>query len=100
MAKSVEAGAEGAAAATAAGRVRRARIRIAKAVRMSEEMETERTVGPGAQLVLESLRGKSGPDAWSRLGWVNLDELAKADGEEKVVVIAVEESRKDGAQAG
>lgn len=46
MAKSVEVGAEGAAAATAAGRVRRARIRIAKAVRMSEEMETERTVGP------------------------------------------------------
>lgn len=50
--------------------------------------------------MLESLRGKSGPDAWRRLGWVNLDELAKADGEEKVVVIAVEESRKDGAQAG
>ncbi|RDK46205.1 hypothetical protein M752DRAFT_289731 [Aspergillus phoenicis ATCC 13157] len=74
MAKSVEVGAEGAAAATAAGR--------------------------GAQLVLESLRGKSGPDAWRRLGWVNLDELAKADGEEKVVVIAVEESRKDGVQAG
>lgn len=46
MAKSVEVGAEGAAAATAAGRVRKARIRIAKAVRMSEEMETERTVGP------------------------------------------------------
>lgn len=51
-------------------------------------------------MVLESLRGKSGPDAWRRLGWVNLDELAKADGEEKVVVIAVEESRKDGVQAG
>lgn len=48
MAKSVEAGAEGAAAAaaaTTAGTVRRAKIRIAKAVRMSEGVETERIVG-------------------------------------------------------